>query len=177
MPFSSFSFFIALNLSVWCWIGVVEADILALCPTLRGKHSVFLEKETATHASILAWRIPWTEEPGRLQSMGMKRVRHDWVTFTFISLILSSTGVLLTVSIFMVALYQIRKFLSQMYAGVCQVIPLHLLKESCHFFFFRVLILWILSRDYWLLNQLCDFRINPTCLQHYYFYILLSLTC
>ena len=44
-----------------------------------------LEKETATHSSILAWRIPWTEEPGRLQSMGLQRVRHDWgtVTFTF----------------------------------------------------------------------------------------------
>ena len=39
-----------------------------------------LEKEMATHSSILAWRIPWTEEPGRLQSIGLKRVRHDWVT-------------------------------------------------------------------------------------------------
>ena len=36
-----------------------------------------LEKEMATHYSILAWRIPWTEEPGRLQSMGSKRVGHD----------------------------------------------------------------------------------------------------
>ena len=36
-----------------------------------------LEKEMATHFSILAWRIPWTEEPGRLQSMGLQRVRHD----------------------------------------------------------------------------------------------------
>ena len=36
-----------------------------------------LEKEIATHSSILAWRIPWTEEPGRLQSMGSHRVRHD----------------------------------------------------------------------------------------------------
>ena len=36
-----------------------------------------LEKETATHSSILASRIPWTEEPGRLQSMGSQRVRHD----------------------------------------------------------------------------------------------------
>ena len=36
-----------------------------------------LEKETATHSNILAWRIPWTEEPGRLQSMGSKRVGHD----------------------------------------------------------------------------------------------------
>ena len=34
----------------------------------------------ATHSSILAWRIPWTEEPGRLQFMGLQRVRHDWVT-------------------------------------------------------------------------------------------------
>ena len=36
-----------------------------------------LEKEMATHSSILAWKIPWTEEPGGLQSMGLKRVGHD----------------------------------------------------------------------------------------------------
>ena len=36
-----------------------------------------LEKEMATHSSILAWRIPWTEEPGRLQSTGLQRVGHD----------------------------------------------------------------------------------------------------
>ena len=36
-----------------------------------------LEKEMATHSSILAWRIPWMEEPGGLQSMGSQRVRHD----------------------------------------------------------------------------------------------------
>ena len=39
-----------------------------------------LEKEMATHFSILAWKIPWTKEPGRLQSMGSQRVGHDWVT-------------------------------------------------------------------------------------------------
>ena len=39
-----------------------------------------LEKRMATHSSILAWRIPWTEETGGLQSMGSQRVRHDWVT-------------------------------------------------------------------------------------------------
>ena len=38
-----------------------------------------LEKGMATHSSILAWRIPWTEEPGGLQSMGSQRVRHDRV--------------------------------------------------------------------------------------------------
>ena len=36
-----------------------------------------LEKGTTTHSSILAWRIPWTEEPGRLQSIGSQRVGHD----------------------------------------------------------------------------------------------------
>ena len=36
-----------------------------------------LEKEMAPHSSSLAWKIPWTEEPGRLQSMGSQRVRHD----------------------------------------------------------------------------------------------------
>ena len=34
----------------------------------------------ATHSNILAWRIPWTEEPGGLQSMGSQRVGHDWTT-------------------------------------------------------------------------------------------------
>ena len=43
-----------------------------------------LEKEMATHSSILAWKIPWTEEPGRLQSMGSQGVRHDWVTSLYI---------------------------------------------------------------------------------------------
>ena len=36
-----------------------------------------LEKEMAIHSSTIAWEIPWTEEPGRLQSMGSQRVRHD----------------------------------------------------------------------------------------------------
>ena len=47
-----------------------------------------LEKEMAIHSSTIAWKIPWTEEPGRLQSMGSQRVGHDWATslsfpFTF----------------------------------------------------------------------------------------------
>ena len=39
-----------------------------------------LEKEMATHSSILAWKIPWTEEPGRLQFMRLQRVGHDLAT-------------------------------------------------------------------------------------------------
>ena len=39
-----------------------------------------LEKDMATYSSTLAWRIPWLEEPGRLQSMGLQRVGHDWAT-------------------------------------------------------------------------------------------------
>ena len=39
-----------------------------------------LEKEMAIHSSILAWKIPWTAEPGRLPSMGSQRVGHDWAT-------------------------------------------------------------------------------------------------
>ena len=46
-----------------------------------------LEKAMAPHSSTLAWKIPWTEEPGRLQTMGLWRVGHDWATslslFTF----------------------------------------------------------------------------------------------
>ena len=43
-------------------------------------HFHALEKEMAPHSSTLAWKIPWTEEPGRVQSMGLLRVGHDWVT-------------------------------------------------------------------------------------------------
>ena len=61
-----------------------------------------LEKGLAIHSSILAWRIPWTEEPGRLQSVGSQRVGHDWATdnttttyfpekFTYIKLWVIST--------------------------------------------------------------------------------------
>ena len=42
-----------------------------------------LEKGMTTHSSILVWKIPWTEEPGELQSMGLQRVRHNWVTIIF----------------------------------------------------------------------------------------------
>ena len=41
-----------------------------------------LEEGTTTHASVLAWRIPWTEEPGRLQSTGSQRVRPNWSNWT-----------------------------------------------------------------------------------------------
>ena len=41
-----------------------------------------LEKGMATHSNVHAWEIPWTEEPGGLQSMGSQRVRHDWATNT-----------------------------------------------------------------------------------------------
>ena len=41
-----------------------------------------LEKEMATHSSVLAWRIPWTEGPGGLQSLGLQRIRHDQATNT-----------------------------------------------------------------------------------------------
>ena len=53
-------------------------------PTMQetqvGTQEVILEKGMATHFSMLAWRIPWTEEPGGLQSMGSQTVRLDWGT-------------------------------------------------------------------------------------------------
>ena len=39
-----------------------------------------LEEEMVTHSSVLAWEIPWTEEPGGLQSVESQRIKHDWVT-------------------------------------------------------------------------------------------------
>ena len=57
-----------------------------------------LEKEMTTHSSILDWEIPWTEEPGRLQSMGLQRVRHDFHFFFHPALLPSSWGTLDNIS-------------------------------------------------------------------------------
>ena len=76
----------------WRWASLV-AQRLRHLPGMRetrvrslGREDP-LAKEMAPHSSTLAWRIPWREEPGRLQSMGSKRVGHDWATslslFTF----------------------------------------------------------------------------------------------
>ena len=50
------------------WVAINAGDLGAEDP---------LEKEMATHSSMLAWKIPWMEEPGRLESMGLQRVGHD----------------------------------------------------------------------------------------------------
>ena len=50
------------------------------------------EEEMATHSSILAWRIPWTENPGGLQSVGLQRVRHDLTTKRQQSIIIKLSG-------------------------------------------------------------------------------------
>ena len=62
------------------------AQMVKRLPTMRetrvqsqGREDL-LEKEMVTHSSILAWKIPWMEKPGRLQSMGSQSVGHDWVT-------------------------------------------------------------------------------------------------
>ena len=47
-------------------------------PQFKGSQRLVLEKEMATHSSVLAWRIPGTAKPGGLLSMGLHRVRHDW---------------------------------------------------------------------------------------------------
>ena len=57
-----------------------ESACSARDPGLTPGSGISPEKETATHSSILAWKIQWMEEPGRLQSMGSQRVRQDWAT-------------------------------------------------------------------------------------------------
>jgi len=71
-----------------------------------------LEKEMAIHSSTIAWKIPWTEEPGRLQSMGSQRVRHDWATSRSRSFTLHQS------SISRVTIYSLDVLLSQ----VCLVL-------------------------------------------------------
>ena len=55
----------------------VSSLLLALLVPPSSLTSLCLEKEMATHSSILAWRIPWIEEPGGLESTGLQRVGHD----------------------------------------------------------------------------------------------------
>ena len=57
-----------------------------------------LEKGMATHSSVLAWRIPWTEDPGGLQDMRSQRVGHDWATNTHYLLLSSNYMVLIDFS-------------------------------------------------------------------------------
>ena len=53
---------------------------LEWCQLNTSLSNISLEKAVATHSSTLAWKIPWMEKPGRLQSMGSLRVRHNWAT-------------------------------------------------------------------------------------------------
>ena len=55
-----------------------------------------LEKEIATHSSTLAWKIPWMEEPGRLQSMGSQRVGHDLATSLHFAVLIHPLGVIIS---------------------------------------------------------------------------------
>ena len=65
---------------------IIDASLVKNLPAMHETWVRFLskedplEKEMATHSSIFAWRIPWTEEPGGLQSMGSQRFGHDRVT-------------------------------------------------------------------------------------------------
>ena len=59
-------------------VPVCPSRICVLTHNMRTSHNP--EKAMAPHSSTLAWKIPWKEEPGRLQSMGSLRVRHDWAT-------------------------------------------------------------------------------------------------
>ena len=68
--------------SILCMTSLVAQTVKRL-PAVRetrvqslGREDL-LEKEMVTHSSILAWEIPWTEKPGRLQSMGLQRIGHD----------------------------------------------------------------------------------------------------
>ena len=59
------------------WLSAKESDVLqeTQVPSLGQEEP--LEEDMATHCSILSWKVPWTEEPGGLQSMGSQRARHD----------------------------------------------------------------------------------------------------
>ena len=59
------------------WRNLANTTLTKRSTSLLISHIDSRQKEMATHSSILAWKIPWTEKPGRLQSMGSQRVGHD----------------------------------------------------------------------------------------------------
>ena len=69
-----------------CLVSSLVTQTVKRLPTVRGtwvqslNQKDLLEKKMAPHSSTLAWKIPWTEEPGGLQSMELQRVGHDWAT-------------------------------------------------------------------------------------------------
>ena len=74
------SFILSLWFMLGFTLGVVQSEFCVRHGIIHGIFTVLeasSEKATATHSSTLAWKIPWTEEPGRLQSMGSPRVGHD----------------------------------------------------------------------------------------------------
>ena len=75
--------------SIWCGCSS-NIGKLTVFHFVR-EHTILLEKEMVTHCSVLAWKIPWTEEPGRLQSMGLQRFGHDWTTSLWSPIEVSST--------------------------------------------------------------------------------------
>ena len=64
-------------------------EFMASGKAFQKTNHLSVEKEMTIHSSVLAWRIPWMEEPGRLQSMESQRVAHDWATFYFYFTLLS----------------------------------------------------------------------------------------
>ena len=80
------TFGFVLNCSILVWRASVMTQQVKSPPTVQETQVQSLvwedplEKEMATHSSTLAWEVPWTEEPGGLQSVGSQRVRHDWMT-------------------------------------------------------------------------------------------------
>ena len=84
-----FSVFFIFIISLFSWASLVARMVKSLPAMLEilvwslGWEDL-LEKEMATHSSIFAWRIPWTEEPGEPQSMGSQRAGHtEWLTLIF----------------------------------------------------------------------------------------------
>ena len=77
-----------LSLIEWTQVSCIASRFFTVWTTREDP----LEQGIATHSGTLAWKMPWTEEPGRLQSMESQRVGHDWATNTFILFTLSLIG-------------------------------------------------------------------------------------
>ena len=74
--------------TIYDTVGFSNGSVVKNSPAMQERQEMWVQslgqedgqEEMATFSSILAWKIPWTEEPGRLQSIGSQRIRHNWDT-------------------------------------------------------------------------------------------------
>ena len=127
-----------------------------------------LEKEMETHSTVLSWKIPWTEAPGGLQSLGSRRVRHDWEFMQMTLVVGLSYMAFIMLKCISSTLNLLTFFLSCMDTELYKILCI-----CCRFLSFTVLMWYIIFIDLSALKHLCIHLI----MWYYPFNVLLNSVC